>query len=191
MRIGVLALQGAFIEHQKIISDLGHTAVEVRLPEDLNSIDGLIIPGGESTVIGKLARDFKLLDPIREFSKAKPIWGTCAGLILLANKISGQSENWLAIIDAEVSRNAFGRQIDSFTEDLDFNGIENQSNKFNAVFIRAPKIANTGKNVQVLATLQDGSPVAIKQGKILGTCFHPELTMDSRIHKYFIELCAK
>lgn len=189
MRIGVLALQGAFLEHQQKISNLGATAVEVKLPEELNSIDGLIIPGGESTVIGKLAKDYRLIEPLKEFAKTKPVWGTCAGLILLANKISGQNDCWLGILDAEVSRNAFGRQVDSFTEELEFADIADNKNKFKAVFIRAPKIVACGKDVKVLAKLKDGSPVAVIQGKILGSCFHPELTNDNRIHQYFLNIC--
>ena len=190
MRIGVLALQGAFIEHIQMLEKLGTTAVSVRLPADLEGLDGLIIPGGESTTIGKLAVQYQLLEPLRQFARAKPVWGTCAGMILMANEI-GRDQPLLGVMDIVVERNAFGRQIDSFEVDLDVPALANGSGTavpFPAVFIRAPRLVATNGEAEVLAKLADGTAVAAQQGHWLVTSFHPELTDDDRFHRYFLSL---
>lgn len=180
MRIGVLALQGAFREHIEKINSCGAEGVEIRLPEQLDSISGLIIPGGESTAIGKLLNLYNFTDKLRSFNK--PIWGTCAGMIILANEIKSE-DPWLSLIDIEVQRNAFGRQLDSFTTILNCKYIGD----LEAVFIRAPIITKLGENVEVIAKLEDGTPVAARQNKILVTSFHPELGKSNSLHKWFIE----
>ena len=197
MRIGVLALQGAFIEHIKILRELGVEAVEVRLPKDLAGLDGLIIPGGESTTIGKLATMYGLMEPLRQFAAEKPVWGTCAGMIFMAKEI-GRDQPLLGVMDINVERNAFGRQVDSFEVGLDVpalvknNGTGRQGDKvpFPAVFIRAPRLvaADEEQGVEVLARLADGTAVAARQGHWLVTSFHPELTNDDRFHRYFLSL---
>ncbi len=193
--VGVLALQGDFREHISVLRGLGVSAREVRLPEELAGLDGLIIPGGESTTIGQLAVQYDLIDPIREMAHAgTPIWGTCAGMILLAKDIGGLDQPLIGVLDAVVQRNAFGRQVDSFETDLivpelDRYSPEDQRGRpFRAVFIRAPIIKSVGKNVHVLATLEDGTIVAIRQGHLLATAFHPELTPDTRFHQYFLSM---
>jgi 5'-phosphate synthase pdxT subunit len=200
MRIGVLALQGAFIEHVLALHSLGVETVEVRLPEHFDRLDGLIIPGGESTTIGKLAVEYGLLEPIREMAGAgKAIWGTCAGLILLARRLSGgrgerQEPPLLGLVDLTVARNVFGRQVDSFEADLKVPALDAVSTPgeagrpFHAVFIRAPRIESVGSGVEVLACLDDGTAVAAQQGHLLVTAFHPELTADTRFHRYFLSL---
>jgi 5'-phosphate synthase pdxT subunit len=192
MKIGVLALQGAFIEHIKILRDLGVEAVEVRLPKDLEGLDGLIIPGGESTTIGKLATMYDLMEPLRHFAAEKPVWGTCAGMIFMAKEI-GRDQPLLGVMDINVERNAFGRQVDSFEVGLDIPVLSNgTSSPFPAVFIRAPRLlsADKEKGVEVLARLADGTAVAARQGHWLVTSFHPELTNDSRFHRYFLTLAS-
>lgn len=184
MKIGVLALQGAFIEHIKILHRLGVEAVEVRLPQDLEGLAGLIIPGGESTTIGKLAVMYGLMEPLRAFAQEKPVWGTCAGMIFMAKEI-GMNQPLLAVMDIVVERNAFGRQVDSFETDLP---VEGMSEPFPAVFIRAPKLVETKNDVQVIARLTDGTAVAAKEGRWLVTSFHPELTQDTRFHQYFLSM---
>lgn len=184
--VGVLALQGAFIEHEQRLSELGATPVEVRLPEDLNGLDGLIIPGGESTTIGKLATTFGLIEPLREFARDKPTWGTCAGMIFLARDIGIDRQPILGLMDIVVNRNAFGRQIDSFETDLTIKGLDN--GPFHAMFIRAPIITEAGPEVDVISRLEDGRIVAAQQGHWLVTSFHPELTKDSRLHARFLKL---
>lgn len=186
MKIGVLALQGAFIEHQKMLEQLGVEVVQVRLPEQLADLDGLIIPGGESTTIGKLATQFNLIEPLRKFAREKPVWGTCAGMIFLAKNI-GRDQPILNVMDIEVNRNAFGRQIDSFETLLNVAGMDEP---FHAIFIRAPVVTSVNENagVQILATLDDGRIVAVRQGKWLATAFHPELTGDSRFHALFLKI---
>jgi 5'-phosphate synthase pdxT subunit len=186
MRIGVLALQGAFIEHEKKIRELGAEAVEVRLPEDLDGLDGLIIPGGESTTIGKLAVEYGLIEPLREFAREKPTWGTCAGMIFLARDIGIDRQPILGLMDMRVNRNAFGRQIDSFEIDLPISALGEVP--FHAVFIRAPVVTAVGPQVKVLAQLEDGRIVAAQSGHLLATAFHPELTDDTRLHAYFLHL---
>lgn len=190
MKIGVLALQGAFIEHIKMLRELGVEAVEVRLPADLEGLDGLIIPGGESTTIGKLATMYKLMEPLRQFAEEKPVWGTCAGMIFMAKDI-GIDQPLLGLMDIVVERNAFGRQVDSFEVDLDVARLNNgRPQPFPAVFIRAPRLVSGDEEagVEVLARLEDGTAVAARQGHWLVTSFHPELTDDARFHQYFLEL---
>lgn len=189
MKIGVLALQGAFIEHEKMLEQVGAEAVEVRLPEHLEGLDGLIIPGGESTTIGRLATTFGLIEPLREFARTKPTWGTCAGMIFLAKDIGIDRQPILGLMDIKVNRNAFGRQIDSFERDLDFKGIDGGA--FHAVFIRAPVATEVGAGVEVLAQLDDTRIVAMREGHLLGTAFHPELTDDARVHEYFVAMCQR
>jgi 5'-phosphate synthase pdxT subunit len=193
MKIGVLALQGAFIEHIKMLRKLGVEAVEVRLPEDLEGLDGLIIPGGESTTIGKLATMYNLMDPLRAFATEKPVWGTCAGMIFMAKEV-GLDQPLLGVMDIVVERNAFGRQVDSFEADLDVTPLNNgRPQPFPAVFIRAPRLVSGDEEagVEILARLEDGTAVAARQGRWLVTSFHPELTDDPRFHKYFLDLVKK
>jgi len=187
INVGVLALQGAFIEHEEMLNELGARAVEVRLPEHLAGVDALIIPGGESTTIGKLAVTFRLLEPLREFARHKPVWGTCAGMIMLAKDI-GREQPLIGVMDIKVDRNAFGRQVDSFETNLTVPVLG--AEPFHAVFIRAPRVVAYGDGVEVLARLEDGSIVAVCQAHWLATAFHPELTHDSRFHRYFLETVA-
>jgi 5'-phosphate synthase pdxT subunit len=191
MKIGVLALQGDFAEHIAILKEIGIEACQVRLPDHLEALDGLIIPGGESTTIGKLANDFNLIEPLKKFGQGKAVWGTCAGAILLS-KDARRQQPLLSLMDITVERNAFGRQVASFEIDLDIpalNGLDQEHNPpFHAVFIRAPLIESVEGTAQILATLPDGSIVAAQQGNLLATSFHPELTHDDRIHRYFISL---
>ncbi len=192
MRIGVLALQGAFQEHVQMLQRLGVAAVEVRLPADLEGLDGLIIPGGESTTIGKLATTFGLIEPLRQFAQQKPVWGTCAGMIFLARQI-GRDQPLLGVMDIVVERNAFGRQVDSFEVDLDVPALSangSQPEPYPAVFIRAPRLVEARDGVAVLARLADGTAVAAQQGHWLATSFHPELTGDPRFHAYFVRMVA-
>ena len=186
MKIGVLALQGAFIEHSKMLRTLGVDAREVRLPGQLDALDGLIIPGGESTTIGKLATAYKLIEPLRQFALSKPTWGTCAGMIFLAKDIGIEQQPILGAMDITVDRNAFGRQIDSFETDLRIAAIGGEP--FHAVFIRAPVVTAAGAGVSALARLDDGRIVAVRQGHLLATAFHPELTADLRLHRYFCDI---
>lgn len=188
MKIGVLALQGAFIEHVKMLESLGATAVQVRLPSDLEGLDGLIIPGGESTTIGKLAVMYDLMEPLRTFAAEKAVWGTCAGMIFMAKEI-GMDQPLLGVMDIVVERNAFGRQVDSFEVDLDVSALNNGTVKpYHAVFIRAPKLVEVKGDAKVIATLPDGTAVAAQEGNWLATSFHPELTNDPRFHEYFLSM---
>ena len=188
MKIGVLALQGAFAEHIDKLHRMGVEAVEVRLPNELSGIDGLIIPGGESSVIGKLAADYELTLGIRRLAAAGAVWGTCAGMILMA-KDAGLPQPLMGVMDITVARNAFGRQVDSFEILLGVDEIEDgREVTFPAVFIRAPKITTVGPDVSAMAALPDGSIVAARQGRLLATAFHPELTDDDRFHRYFLKL---
>lgn len=188
MKIGVLALQGDFREHQEIARSLGHDAPSIRRVEELEGLDGLIVPGGESTTIALLARNFELIEPIRRaISSGLPTYGSCAGMILLADNIVDGTSNQETFggIDMVVRRNAFGRQVDSFEGEIDFNG-----SNVHAVFIRAPWVESVGKDVQVLAEFQ-GHPVAVRQGNLLATSFHPELTTNPLVHSYFFdEICS-
>jgi 5'-phosphate synthase pdxT subunit len=196
MRIGVLALQGDFREHVQMLGSLGVQAAEVRTPEHLAGVDGLIIPGGESTTIGKIARAYGLVEPLRDLAQAGlPVWGTCAGMILLAKDIGPEAPH-LGLMDIKVRRNAFGRQVESFEADLDIAGITGPAEggagrPFHAVFIRAPLIEACGPGVTPLACLADGTIVAARPGNLLATSFHPELTADTRFHRYFLTLGAR
>jgi 5'-phosphate synthase pdxT subunit len=190
MRIGVLALQGAFIEHIKMLRQLGVEAVEVRLPADLVGLDGLIIPGGESTTIGKLAVEFGLIKPLHDFAETHPTWGTCAGMIFLAKDLGKDKQPILGLMDIHVDRNAFGRQIDSFQTDLTIAELSGDY-PFPAIFIRAPVVTAADDDVVVLSRLDDGRIVAVQQGHLLATAFHPELTDDLRFHQYFLNLIRK
>jgi pyridoxal 5'-phosphate synthase pdxT subunit len=188
--IGVLALQGDFSEHITLLHQIGVDAREIRLASQLAGLDGLIIPGGESTTIGKLAIDFKLFEPLREFGVSHAIWGTCAGAIFLS-KDANRDQPLLGLMDISVERNAFGRQIASFEIDLPVPALgilEHTNPPFHAVFIRAPLIESVGDQVEVLASLDSGKVVAARQGKLLATSFHPELTGDDRFHRYFVEM---
>jgi pyridoxal 5'-phosphate synthase pdxT subunit len=187
MKIGVLALQGDFAEHITVLKRLGVEAAEVRLGGQLEGLDGLIIPGGESTTIGKLAQDFKLMEPLRDFGSKHAIWGTCAGAIFLS-KDARRSQPLLGIMDITVERNAFGRQVDSFEADLDVAVFKDKDQPYHAVFIRAPIIESVGPQAQAVSALPDGRIVAAQQGKLLATSFHPELTADTRFHEYFLSL---
>lgn len=186
-KIGVLAIQGDFLEHQRSLGSLGCDSPEIRLPDQLDDIDGLIIPGGESTTIVQLIDIYNFREPLVEKVKSGlPVWGSCAGMIVLANQLADKRPEPLHLMNIEVSRNAFGRQIDSFEEDLDINDID--GSPFRAVFIRAPLVTKIGKDVEVMATLMDGKIVAVRQGNILATAFHPELTNDSRVHELFVKM---
>jgi 5'-phosphate synthase pdxT subunit len=188
LKIGVLALQGAFIEHILKLRELGIQAGEVRLPQDLQGIDGLVIPGGESTAIGKLMRSFELVEPIRSFAARNAVWGTCAGMILMAKGIE-PGEPILGFMNIAVERNAFGRQIDSFEEDLPVAVLkEGDTRPFPGVFIRAPRLIEVHQPARVIASLADGTAVAAVEGKWLATAFHPELSRDLRFHRYFMEM---
>ncbi len=189
MKIGVLAAQGAFAEHIAALQQLEAKAVPVRLPRELGGLDGLIIPGGESTTIGKLMTDYNLTEEIKAFAlKGLPIFGTCAGMILLAKHGTNGYPETLKLMDITVSRNAFGRQKESFETELKIPLLGEKP--FRAVFIRAPLIKSVGGNVAVLATLADGGIVAARQGKLLVAAFHPELTDDPRFHQYFLDIIA-
>lgn len=191
MNVGVLALQGAFIEHEHTLRRLGANPVEVRLPEHLIGLDALIIPGGESTTIGKLAVTYNLLEPLRDFAQTRPVWGTCAGMIMLAKDI-GRDQPLIGVMDICVDRNAFGRQVDSFETDLTVAGLDGDA-PFHAVFIRAPLVTGISADVDVLARLDDGDDggiVAVRQGHWLATAFHPELTPDDRLHRFFLRAVA-
>jgi len=189
--IGVLALQGDFWEHAQVLRRLNVTVREVRLPRHLETVDGLIIPGGESTTIGKLAEQYDLLEPLRRLATNRPVWGTCAGAIFLAREAQ-MPQPLLGLMDIVVRRNAFGRQIDSFETDLDVPALvtddHDSPRPFHAIFIRAPLIERVGPGVEVLARLPDGRIVAARQGRWLATVFHPELTADDRFHQYFLKL---
>ncbi len=185
MKIGVLALQGAVAEHIRMIKQAGAEGIIIKRKEQLEDIDGIIIPGGESTTIGKLMREYQFIDALRDFSsKKKPIFGTCAGLIVIAKRIVGQADAHLQLMDIEVERNAFGRQRESFEVDLPIKGLDHP---LRAVFIRAPLIVSVGAEVEVLAEYRD-QVVAARQGHLLAASFHPELTDDHSLHAFFIEM---
>ena len=193
MKIGVLALQGAFAEHRKMLKKLGIESFEIRKKSDLsnavnnNDIDGLIIPGGESTVIGKLLYDLDLFDDIKKLIlEGLPVFGTCAGLILLAKEIENDSRTYLGAMDIKVRRNAYGRQLGSFFTESEFKGV----GVIPMTFIRAPYISSVGKNVEILSEV-DGNVVAAKENNILVTSYHPELNDDLKVHKFFAEMCKR
>lgn len=191
MKIGVLALQGSFQEHLDVLASLGIDSVPVRKPQALSDLAGLIIPGGESTTIGKLAETFELIEPLRELGSRAPIWGTCAGAIFLS-KDARRDQPLLGLMDITVERNAFGRQVDSFEVDLPVDELDHPERPFHAIFIRAPLIESVGPGVHVLAELTNGSNtaniVAAREGRLLATSFHPELTDDDRFHRYFLSI---
>jgi 5'-phosphate synthase pdxT subunit len=191
VKIGVLALQGDFLEHRQALERLNIAVAEVRQPHDLVDLDGLIVPGGESTTIGKLAAQYGLMEPIRHLAESRPVWGTCAGAIFLSKDIHRQ-QLLLGLIDIVVERNAFGRQVASFEIDLAVPALTMEGNgqprPFHAIFIRAPLIDRVGEGVEVLAKLPDGRIVAARQRHLLATVFHPELTQDDRFHRYFLRL---
>ena len=188
MKIGVLAMQGAYREHIKILKSLGIEAIDVRYEEDIDNIDGLIIPGGESTTMGKLIKTLGLYDKLKSrIENNMPVWGTCAGMILLAKNIVNEDYNHLSVMNISVIRNAYGRQLGSFETKAPVKGI---GEDIDMVFIRAPYIESVGENVEILSTV-DGNIVAAQEGNILVTSFHPELTEDLRLHKYFINIVSK
>lgn len=188
MEIGVLALQGDFHEHADILDSLGVRTRLVKLPRDLNGLVGLIIPGGESTTIGKLAVAFDLMEPLQSFGREHAIWGTCAGAIFLSKDVQNE-QPLLNLMDIQIERNAFGRQVDSFEIDLPVPFLDcDDENPYHAVFIRAPIIKSVSGDAQVLLRLPDDRIVAARQGKLLATSFHPELTSDKRFHQYFVEI---
>jgi pyridoxal 5'-phosphate synthase pdxT subunit len=192
MKIGVLALQGDFIEHIKLLQQAGAETAEVRLPEHLEGLDGLIIPGGESTTIGKLAVAYNLIEPLCLFGQQKAIWGTCAGAIFLS-KDARRRQPLLGLMNIAVERNAFGRQVASFETDLEvpaLSQVGTGDGPFHAVFIRAPLIESVSPPAQILVQLSDGRIVAAQQGRLLATSFHPELTGDDRFHRYFIRMAG-
>ncbi|HCB01204.1 MAG TPA: pyridoxal 5'-phosphate synthase glutaminase subunit PdxT [Anaerolineae bacterium] len=192
MKIGVLALQGDFAEHITMLKKIGVETAEVRLPKHLDGLDGLIMPGGESTTIGKLAVAYDLMKPLQEFGKSKAIWGTCAGAIFLSKDI-GRDQPLLGLMNIKVQRNAFGRQVDSFETDLEIDELYKATGAeypYHAVFIRAPIIESVSGKAKVLSKLEDGRIVAAQEGHLLATSFHPELTDDTRFHEYFISLAS-
>ena len=189
--IGILAVQGDYLEHRKVLDKLGADVDEVRLPHQLEQLDGLIIPGGESTTIVQLIDIYEMRGKLRRrvLDDGMPTWGTCAGMIVMADKLCDRRPEPLHLMDIAVSRNAFGRQVDSFETDLDIAGIEGPP--FRGVFIRAPLVDRVGEEVKVLAALEDGRPVAVVQRNMLATAFHPELTEDTRVHELFLEMVNK
>ncbi len=189
MRIGVLALQGAFAEHIAVLRRLGAEAMPIRLPENLKGLDGLIIPGGESTSISRLMHDYKMVNEIKNLAaNGKPILGTCAGMILMARQSSGSYPEPLGLMEITVKRNAFGRQRESFESELSMPVLGEKP--FPGVFIRAPAIEQANGKVEVLARLADGTIVAARQGKLLASAFHPELSDDLRFHQYFLDMVS-
>ena len=192
MKIGVLALQGDFAEHIFVLRKIGVETAEVRLPKHLDGLDGLIIPGGESTAIGKMAVAYNLMEPLRQFGREHAIWGTCAGAIFLSKNVS-LNQPLLGLMDIRVQRNAFGRQVDSFETDLEIDElmrVTGTEHPYHAVFIRAPLIESVHGSAKVLSALEDGRIVAAQEGHLLATSFHPELTNDTRFHEYFISLAS-
>ena len=189
MKIGVLAIQGDFTEHIAILSRLGISGREVRLPDQITDLDGLIIPGGESTTLSRLMSIYNLREPVSQLAhQNKALWGTCAGMIMMAHEITEEDPIPLQLMEIGVQRNAFGRQIDSFEQDLDIPAFD--SPQFHAIFIRAPIVVRVGESVKVISALPDGRPVAVRQGNRMATSFHPELTNDTRFHQYFLDLAA-
>ena len=190
MKVGVLALQGTFIEHISILRQLGVEAPPIRLPHELDTLDGLIIPGGESTTMMRLMENFELIRPIREMARdGLPIWGTCAGMVLLAKSISNYEMETLGLMDMKIRRNAFGSQIDSFEIDLEIPLVGEEP--FHAVFIRAPVIKEAEPGVKILSCLPDSTIVAARQNRLLACAFHPEFTDDLRLHSYFLNMVSK
>ena len=186
-KVGVLAIQGDFLEHRQMIEGLGVDAPEVRLGKDLAGLDGLVIPGGESTTIVQLLDIFDMRNTVVGLVReGLPVWGTCAGMIVLADRLTDHRPEPLHLMDIEVSRNAFGSQVDSFEAEIEVEGID--GTPFRGVFIRAPVVNTVGQGVKVLARLSDGRPVAVREADMLATAFHPELTGDSRVHELFLNI---
>ncbi len=186
-RIGILSIQGDVLEHRRTLDRLGIEVREIRLPHQLDDVDGLIIPGGESTTIVQLIDIYGFRDKLRDKAESGfPVYGTCAGMIVIAKELTDHRPDPLKLMNIQVSRNAFGRQIDSFETDLDIEGVDGGS--FTCVFIRAPVVNAVGEGVDVIARLPDGRPVAVRQDNMLATSFHPELTQDGRVHRYFAEI---
>jgi 5'-phosphate synthase pdxT subunit len=183
-----LAIQGDFREHKILLERLGADVSEIRLSDQLDDVDGLIIPGGESTTIVQLIDIYDMREKLRErvLVDGLPTWGTCAGMIVMAQSLSDRRPEPLKLMNIDVSRNAFGRQVDSFETDLEIEGMDGPP--YHAVFIRAPVVDNIGEGVKIISRLQDGRPVAVKQGHMLATAFHPELTDDPRMHKLFLRI---
>lgn len=188
-RVGVLAYQGDVREHVAALEAAGALPVEVRRVEELDAVDGLVVPGGESTVIGKLANRYGLLEPLRERARAGlPVLGTCAGMIFLAREVEGPPQDLLGVLDVRVRRNAFGRQVASFEAEVDVKGVD--GGPVAGAFIRAPWVADAGPEVEVLAELE-GKVVAVRQGNLLATAFHPELSGEVRLHRWLVDLIAE
>ena len=189
-RIGILALQGDVREHADALRDVGADPIQVRLPRDLVGLDGLILPGGESTTMRKLIDLYGLREPIVALARGgAPLYGTCAGMILLADRIADGDEPVLRLLDITVERNAYGRQLDSFEADLEIPSLGEEP--LHGVFIRAPAVSEVGPEVEVLARDPDGRPIAVRQGRVMATAFHPELTGDRRLHRLMLELIAR
>ena len=186
--VGVLAIQGDYREHRILLESLGADVKEIRLPDQLDEVDGLIIPGGESTTIVQLIDIYNMREKLRErvLNEGMPTWGTCAGMIVMAQKLSDHRPDPLKLMNIEVSRNAFGRQVDSFETDLEVEDMDGPP--YHAVFIRAPVVDTIGEGVRIISSLDDGRPVAVRQGHMLATAFHPELTNDPRMHKLFLQM---
>lgn len=188
-KIGVLALQGDFQEHCQVLRRLGVEAIEVRQAAQLDDLDGLIIPGGESTTIARLMDIYGIREPLKERSHSgMAVWGTCAGMIVLAKRLTEDRPKPIGLMDITVARNAFGRQVDSFETELKIPALGDAP--FRAVFIRAPKVVSAGKGVEILASLEGEGPVAVRQDNMLATSFHPELTEDTRLHSMFLEIAS-
>ena len=187
MKIGVLAVQGDFVEHRAVLERLGVDVVEVRLPDDLDGVDGLIMPGGESTTFSRMMDLYSLKGPIKKMASENiPIWGTCAGMIMMARELTEDKPIPMGLMDIQVVRNAFGRQTESFEQDLDVPSLGEEA--FRGIFVRAPVISSVGEDVDVLTRLGDGRPVAVQERHLLATAFHPELSEDARFHQYFLSL---
>ncbi len=185
--LGVLAIQGDFAEHREVLDRLGVESAEIRLPHQLDEVDGLIIPGGESTTIVQLIDIYDFRGPLKEkAAEGMPIWGTCAGMIVISKRLTDHRPSPLGLMDIEVSRNAFGSQVNSFEAELEMGDISGPA--FRGVFIRAPVVNEVGDGVRVLARIPDGRPVAVRQDKLLATSFHPELTDDTRVHELFVRM---
>ena len=186
--VGVLAIQGDYREHRTLLESLGADVKEIRLPDQLDEVDGLIIPGGESTTIVQLIDIYNMREKLRKrvLNEGMPTWGTCAGMIVMAQKLSDHRPDPLKLMNIEVSRNAFGRQVDSFETDLEVEDMDGPP--YHAVFIRAPVVDTIGEGVRIISSLDDGRPVAVRQGHMLATAFHPELTNDPRMHKLFLQM---
>ena len=189
MTTGILALQGDFREHAEMLASIGQASVEVRRPEQLDALDSLIIPGGESTTIARLILRYGFTEPLQAFcASGRPTWGTCAGAILLAKQVDDLDRPGIETMDMTVARNAFGRQVDSFEAGIEIGGLDGEP--FRAIFIRAPVIESVGEGVEVLGRLEDGAMVAARQDNLLATAFHPELGGDTRLHEYFLTIGA-